>query len=1136
MLNVVWGDCLSKLADRLFDSAFPHADPFKPECVIVGNKITSTWLKQHFLFEKENQKQRVFANWDFALLHQFVNDWLAYNQNHTGKRQVSLHPYAMDNLHWRIYKQLGSAVTRAELKVLADYINVQGSPVPLRRWGLAGQLARLFDDYQNYRPDMLLQWEKGEIANLDSALQWQPIIWRDLVTENGDTYLQQFINMENSLFGEQIAQTFRRVSIFNVASMPIPYLHFFFCLSEYLPVDLYAFNPSREAWFDDNLSQGQRYFSLIGSEDPSDLLDAPNQLLSRLAKGAQRFLSELLDRTGGQAEADTAFAEDQNATLLQQVQTLIRNCENVTDERLPHSDFDHSIEIHICHSLQREVEILHDRLLQWFADNPSYQPRSVQIMVAGLDKYTSYIDAIFNSKQRHAAEYIPYAISERSSLNAGPSGSAFLGILRVHACRYSAARVMEILDTEAVYMAFDLSADDVASLKRLIARSAIRWGVDGAWVTDTIKAPVPDHATWRRGLDRMLLGYALGQKEGDISNDGVVNCGALGVLLPQTEIEGDSAKRVACLIDFWERLVEHAEGLQRPCCAQEWVTRLNAVLDTFFHETGDTFAELSELRKIVLRLGYAMSYVGDEPVPLEVIANILETQFAIPAQADALGVNGVLFTPLKNMCATPRPLICIMGISEGMFPRADERSAFDLIAKQSRRGDRSLRLEDRLAFLEAIMCARQNLYISYIGYSVQTNEEIPPSAVVTELRQYIEQTFATLDKAGEPYPLRTVQHYLQPFNAAYFDRKSGMPLSRSKENYLAALQLSELNKDHNHTTAATTPDCEPERVTLKGFEETELSIDRLEKWLTNPAKQFYLTVLKIAALNDSDTVPKDEETFSPDGLQRHQIKDYLLLSAHESSENIKESFLERGLLPFGLTGAATYADMQNEISLFKQKQIRTLGLTVGKMIALRAGIEPQRYAVRIENIVVYGKLTVIKHHSEDMQFFVRPGEAKAKDLLRAWVAHLLLQAAGTRPAITYLIDEKQNKEIIFSPMTASVAVSNLTELLKIQRRANEALLPLALRCSKVFAKAIKNQPEDVSGALNKAYREWEGNNNYSGEKDDPYLVKAWGIDGPIRENAFQELAKKIWCPIFGALDDATVIYEDDMPATGDADE
>ncbi|MCC3262974.1 exodeoxyribonuclease V subunit gamma, partial [Paenibacillus polymyxa] len=64
-----------------------------------------------------------------------------------------------------------------------------------------------------------------------------------------------------------------------------------------------------------------------------------------------------------------------------------------------------------------------------------------------------------------------------------------------------------------------------------------------------------------------------------------------------------------------------------------------------------------------------------------------------------------------------------------------------LMAQQVKRGDRSRRDDDRYLFLEAILSAQQRLYISFIGRSIQDNSPRYPSVLVTELLEYLEQSY-----------------------------------------------------------------------------------------------------------------------------------------------------------------------------------------------------------------------------------------------------------------------------------------------------------------------------------------------------------------------------------------------------------
>ena len=47
----------------------------------------------------------------------------------------------------------------------------------------------------------------------------------------------------------------------------------------------------------------------------------------------------------------------------------------------------------------REVEVLHDYLLDLFNQDPNLTPKDVVVMVADINQYTPYIQAVFGQKK-----------------------------------------------------------------------------------------------------------------------------------------------------------------------------------------------------------------------------------------------------------------------------------------------------------------------------------------------------------------------------------------------------------------------------------------------------------------------------------------------------------------------------------------------------------------------------------------------------------------------------------------------------------------------------------------------------------------------------------------------------------------
>ena len=101
--------------------------------------------------------------------------------------------------------------------------------------------------------------------------------------------------------------------------------------------------------------------------------------------------------------------------------------------------------------------------------------------------------------------------------------------------------------------------------------------------------------------------------------------------------------------------------------------------------------------------------------------------------------GGVTFCTLMPMRAVPFRVVCLLGMNDGDFPRRARQADFDLLALpgMARPGDRSRRDDDRYLMLEALLAARDKLYISWVGRNVRDNSEQPASVLVSQLRDYL---------------------------------------------------------------------------------------------------------------------------------------------------------------------------------------------------------------------------------------------------------------------------------------------------------------------------------------------------------------------------------------------------------------
>src|SRR4029453_6244920 len=115
---------------------------------------------------------------------------------------------------------------------------------------------------------------------------------------------------------------------------------------------------------------------------------------------------------------------------------------------VPPAAADRSVEVHVCHSLTRELEVLHDRLLGLFAGDASLRPADIVVVTPDLVSAAPLIDAVFGTAPR--ARFIPYAITGLPAARSNSAATALLSVLDLATSRITATGVVDVLQQPLV--------------------------------------------------------------------------------------------------------------------------------------------------------------------------------------------------------------------------------------------------------------------------------------------------------------------------------------------------------------------------------------------------------------------------------------------------------------------------------------------------------------------------------------------------------------------------------------------------------------------------------------------------------------------------------------------------------------
>jgi exodeoxyribonuclease V gamma subunit len=481
--------------------------------------------------------------------------------------------------------------------------------------------------------------------------------------------------------------------------------------------------------------------------------------------------------------------------------------------------------------------------------------------------------------------------------------------------------------------------------------------------------------------------------------------------------------------------------------------------------------------------------------------------------------GAVTFATLMPMRAIPFRHVCLLGMNDGDYPRPRAPLDFDLMGRDYRPGDRSRREDDRYLVLEALLSARERLYISWVGRSVTDNSPRPPSVLVGQLRDHLSAGWRLAGETAEPLSdALTIEHPLQPFGAAYFPAEAaGSPLFT-----------------YAHEWRADTAPVADSAMLAPPQRDEPLSLRELAEFLRDPVKAFFRQRLQVAFEGD-DPASDDVEPFELDGLDQWRLQDELIAAqatALDRGSDLAEARVgqlarigRRGELAAGGFGAAM-ADvlaepMENLFARYREALARWPQAIAGEE-EIRLGAEGEGASIELSDWLggmrrdgdgARGRVAL-----ESSSLIGGDNEYRGDCLIRHWVFHLAAHLAGG-PVTTLVLSKRGEVEL--PPLTQVEAEAHLRALLRSWQQGMCRPLPVAVKSAFAWLKALP-VPGDAAAldrAIAAARKVYEGDFNREGElANNPYLQRSWpSFDALYADGEFAALAEALLRPLQRAM-------------------
>jgi exodeoxyribonuclease V gamma subunit len=872
-------------------------------------------------------------------------------------------------------------------------------------------------------------------------------------------------------------------------------------------IDLYALNPCREFWFD---VVAPRRLAALQIQGRADFHEVGQPLLAAWGAQAQSQLALLVDAAGHAADDERYVAHD-GRHLLARLHNAILDLQEPARGSVPVDATDRSLELHLCHSRTRELEVLQDRLLALFAGPDAPRPDEILVVTPDLEATAPAIDAIFGTAPRE--RHIPYAITGRARSRVNAPARAWLQLLALPASRCGVTEVYGLLQQDCVARRFGLGAEALERVHHWLRDAGVHWGLDAAHRAALGLSATAPHSL-ADGLDRLMLGYALPDEVGS----------PFAERLPAGGAEGAEAAWLGTLGRYAERLDRLRRATAAPLPPAQWPRLLGEALDDFIAPADDELEDLRELRDALQRLAAQWQHGGrQEPIALDAVRLALEQLLDDPARGGVPG-GSVTFSSMHSLRSLPYRVVCCIGLDDGAFPGAGRSPEFDLMAISPRLGDRQRRIDDRNLFLDLLLAAQDVLHLSCVGRSVRDNAALPPSVLVSELLDAVTPWFA--DAAAALRRL-VVEHPLQAFAERAFSVDSPAAVRSFQAEYCAALQArgaapqrapgphtpfdalvdDTQDDDDDDTAFEPLPPFIGAPLSAPGPEWRVMTVERLAEFFRQPCRfllrhRLGLSMREPGAEEDL----ADDEDFVPDGLSRIALARRLLPGLLRSGDLAAARRLARAGTewPEGSFAAEALERELHALSAHAAAVTRRTATPCVPPVSTCLTLEVNGQAWRLDaGFADLRPEGLVRHRYAD------PG---AHDLLGAWLWHLALCASPPPGVTPVTVWQGRDSAFGFEPVTDAAA--QLRTLLSLVEQGLREPLYFFPRTAWAFVEG-----NDRVGA---AVAEWRPfGSRYRGESHDAAVRLALrGRPDPLGDDAlprFSALAHAVFDPLRRAV-------------------
>jgi exodeoxyribonuclease V gamma subunit len=881
-------------------------DPFEFHSILIPNAPLQKWLQLQLA-----DRLGSVLNIDYAFLEKGL--WSRLQDLLKDDETLKLD---QNQLQWRLVNFL-KCEDLAALSQLKAYFTKDSQISTHKLWQLAGEIARLFLEYERNRPEMIQAWNLDrnwlESTDAEALEEEQRYLYSRLFLEQPhaktEKTLVQFAEKLKA-FSSNKGDDVKSFHVFGPSQLSVFHRRLLCQLGQYCKVYIYSLNVCAEYWEDlTTISEDKwlkRQFKLpevFEDVDGEEIFTVDeNPLLKAWGKPGREALKIFSDLEEECIHKNIEFqsfwlpAEKEPQSLLNSIQYDILQRQSEHGEREPLA-LDRSLQIAACPSLFREVEVVFNSIVKNLRDDSNLQLTDIAVLVSDIDKYKAAIDKVFEGNTEKYYKVIPYSLIDGKAVNESHYANAVALLFEIVKGEFTRKRILELFKNPCFQTRTGINDKDIDTcLKWCEQLNMFRDGTDEPFA-------------FGLGLKRLRSGHILGQglRFGGLESEETSNSELLSIF--------------SYFVDFLHSFQTRIQGgLDKT--AQVWQKQLVEFFEVCLAVPEAFPAELSIRTKIYEEL---QEFVDFSPVDLEIsFEDIYEfTKNCLGGVPISRGMylgSGITIASLQPMRPVPFKHIYLLGLGENEFPGALDKSNFDLRSYRRKLGDVSLPEKNMYLFLETLVCAREKLFLSYVSEDTKEDKLFNPSRVINDLINYC-QDYYDLTLPIAELPLKSYERSIFDNEAQHDGWRSVIP-----KDAIIGQSIAAGVKEKDRPAVG---------LDLKLTNLSVIPIKKIAIFLANPADAYFKNNCHLPYLYSNDQSLLEDEPFSSDVRSRQLVfttalEAYIsdIFSSVEGANfatHVKQTYEDLQIassLPQGVFGEIDFM----EYDALAQKAVEKLGL------------------------------------------------------------------------------------------------------------------------------------------------------------------------------------------------------------------